>query len=84
MNEIDQSHKIEKLKSLVEINSELLNSIQNQFNEIAQEIFKDSCLKDYLKQCEPEFCSFRLTNTCKYFDKLEPLHDLKKKFELKL
>lgn len=28
--------------------------------------FRHYCMKSYLDECEPEYCSFRLTNTCDY------------------
>jgi peptide methionine sulfoxide reductase MsrA len=83
MIESIKNQKLNELKSTIDTNKELLSSIQKQFNDLAQIIFKENCHKEYLKQCEPEYCSFRLENTCNYSDQLSSLFELKKSFEIK-
>jgi len=49
-------------------------SIQS-FNTLNDELFTLYCSKEYLKACEPEYCSFRYLATCKYIAALEELSE---------
>ena len=42
------------------------------------QLFKNYCLKDYLKECEPWQCNFSLTNKCQYSDALQKLDSITK------
>lgn len=41
-------------------------------------LFKSHCFKSYLKRCEPEFCSYRITGACKYPGELSRFLSLSK------
>ena len=40
-------------------------------DDLTRRLFKKYCIKPYLKECEPEFCSARISNTCKFIALLQ-------------
>jgi hypothetical protein len=49
----------------------ILNNWQKLVSQAREAIFKYHCLKiDYLKECEPTYCNFRINKTCKYPEEL--------------
>lgn len=83
MNEDIHKKQIEII-SLIEENKVVFNRIKSLTQEINNSIFKDSCHKEYLSNCEPEYCSFRITGTCKYFENLESLQKIVNEYNIKL
>jgi len=61
--------KLQSLKKAKKDTPEFKNLTQKAY-ELA---FKTSCVKTYLSACEPEYCSFRYTNECKYFEMREQI-----------
>ncbi|WP_010250982.1 hypothetical protein [Acetivibrio cellulolyticus] len=53
----------ELISSILKHNNE---NIMMKIKELNNYLFKELCLKEYLDECEPEYCSFRLSNTCPY------------------
>ena len=47
-------------------NATAIEELNKKFNDADEIIFKETCHKPYLKRCEPEFCTFRINDTCKY------------------
>lgn len=43
-----------------------LIEIEQLLKELESTLFRNYCEKGYLDTCEPEFCSFRITNECRY------------------
>lgn len=56
--------EIAKLKELKESKPK---SYMLKLKEIEKELFNKHCLKkEYNKECEPTYCSFRATHTCNF------------------
>ncbi len=47
-------------------NKNVIDGLQEEFEKADKIIFNETCLKPHLSRCEPEFCSFRILNKCKY------------------
>jgi hypothetical protein len=59
-------------------NELILDQLNARIIEAEKIIFKETCHKKYLDRCEPEFCTERITNSCKYFSELSRLQALLK------
>lgn len=70
----------QRLKSILSEVSEHeeTHALKTQLNEY---LFKHYCEKGYLTECEPEYCSYRYTNSCKY---VELLHEIMEKYGINL
>lgn len=44
-------------------------------------LFTHYCGKEYLSECEPEYCVYRYTNSCRY---IKALHELFEKYGINL
>ncbi len=64
---------LKKLKKFSEDNSKILEGWNNLIKEAKEEAFGASCLKDYLNECEPSYCSFRYSGECTFFNKLHKI-----------
>ena len=84
MNDEKINRSIKELETLINENESLFILLKEKFTYAEREIFSECCHKKYLNQCEPEYCSFRIANTCKYFDMIAPLLAIKRKIELKI
>ena len=84
MNEEKINLQIKELESFISENEKLFLTLKEKFSKVEQEIFSETCHKKHLNKCEPEYCAFRIENTCKYFDMLAPLLTIKKNIELKI
>ena len=47
--------------------------------ELDQYLFNHYCEKGYLSECEPEYCSYRYTYSCRY---IKALHEIMKKYNV--
>lgn len=45
--------------------------------ELDNYLFTHYCEKGYLSECEPEYCTYRYTNSCRY---IKALHEIAEKF----
>jgi len=62
---------LEKLEQFIKKNQKIFNEYDKLIKKAELVAFQSSCLKkDYLKECEPEYCVFRLNNECQYFTNL--------------
>ncbi len=66
----DSIEKILNLKKTAKSNFDELNKLIHDAEEV---IFNETCLKPYLKRCEPEYCVFRIEDHCNYSDELHRL-----------
>ncbi len=70
----DYTHLIEKLRFLNKRRIEF----EETWKELERLLLKEYCLKEYLKTCEPEYCTFRIKKICEFIKKRqEILSDLK-------
>lgn len=44
-------------------------------SELNQYLFEKYCEKGYLSECEPEYCSFRFTHTCRYIEAIQAIQE---------
>ena len=56
-------------------------SVKEWKNMLNNYLFKKYCEKGYLQECEPEYCTYRYTNSCRYLD---ALHEIQDKYNLKI
>ena len=84
MDEKRINTKLDEINSLLSTHAELFNNVHKLIDELNHEIFIESCHKPYLKNCEPMYCSYRIANTCEYFDRLAPLLRITEKVNIKL
>jgi len=54
-------------------NSKMLLEWKNLIDDARKTIFETYCLKNYQKECEPWYCSLRITGKCKYPEELTKL-----------
>lgn len=47
--------------------------LKEQLEKINNKLFHIFCKKDYLTECEPEYCSYRITSACPYVEALSLL-----------
>jgi hypothetical protein len=47
---------------------------EKQLHKLEHLFFVAFCAKPYLSQCEPEYCTFRITRSCKYMRALEKIY----------
>lgn len=75
------SENINSLLKLVEEfqnkNATTLLEYKSLIDKTIIAIFKEACLKPHLNSCEPEFCSFRITEVCKYPEYLHKLNNIR-------
>ncbi len=76
MENIELEEKILKIKEFKKKNLKVLIEWEKITSEAKDTLFKASCLKDYLKSCEPFYCSFRITGVCKYPEKFTELEKI--------
>lgn len=57
---------------------EEVNALKVKLNEY---LFKHYCEKGYLSECEPEYCTFCYSNSCKY---IKLLHEIVEKYDINL
>lgn len=55
-----------------------IDTLKVQLNEY---LFRHYCEKGYLSECEPEYCTFCYTNSCKY---LKLLREIMAKYDIDL
>jgi hypothetical protein len=67
--------QIEKLIETIITEADFSN--EQRFKELENLLFKEFCLKQYLVECEPFYCTFRITSSCKY---IEMLKEIKEKY----
>jgi|GEM_PF-2431406 hypothetical protein len=51
-----------------------LNTNSKSIEELKNELYVKFCLKEYLEECDPAYCSFRITNSCEYIKILRSLN----------
>ncbi len=73
-NEIKK--KTNQLVEFKKTNEDLLITWSNKIKEIKKDLFDVYCLKKYLNECEPSYCSFRITGQCKYLEELSAFEEL--------
>lgn len=49
--------------------------------ELDAYLFINYCEKGYLSECEPEYCSYRYTNSCRY---IKALREILEKYNINL
>jgi hypothetical protein len=64
---------LEQMKKLVKERKETYGKIE----KLERILFKKLCPKHYLNTCEPAYCIFRITNTCKYLATLGRIYRVK-------
>ena len=74
-NLIDKAAEAIVMDMLAERKSDNLSSRLNDY------LFKAYCEKPYLSECEPFYCAFRYSNSCRYVQALRELHE---KFDINL
>jgi hypothetical protein len=42
---------------------------ERELTKLERELVKKLCPKGYLKECEPAYCTFRITDTCPFLKK---------------
>ena len=66
---------VDSIKSDVELMNMLTNLNESELShenylqcarKANEYVFKKFCLKSYLDSCEPEYCTYRVTDTCPY------------------
>lgn len=63
---------IEQIKGTIQIK----NKDEKRIKLLEIKFFKEFCLKQYLKECEPGYCVFRITNSCEYVKLLKKVHTI--------
>lgn len=63
---------VEKIKGIIQIK----NKDEKRIKQLETKFFKEFCLKQYLKECEPGYCVFRITNSCEYVKILKKVHTI--------
>ncbi len=58
--------KIKKFKKKKKKINDLIEEFERYLKELEGYLFKKYCMKGYLSECEPEYCSYRITRTCEY------------------
>lgn len=54
-------------------NEKILKEWKNLIKKTDKQIFRDYCHKEYIKECEPWYCSYRITGNCEYPRKIKKL-----------
>lgn len=69
-----------KIKSSINniLTTDSIKTIQLEIKELDKYLFDNFCLKKYLKNCEPEFCIYRINGECKYVDMSKYLNNEKR------
>ena len=60
-----EDKKIEKMVKKLDRNKSY-SKLMKSFEELNNDLFKNYCMKGYLKTCEPEYCTYRITGNCDY------------------
>lgn len=76
MEENKEQEKLEKIIQFKKHNISVLLEWKKLIDDAREAIFKANCLKSYLTECEPWYCSFRITGSCKYPDEISKLEKL--------
>lgn len=61
------------IKELEDITKKQIDK-ERETEEKLKILFNEYCLKDYLNECEPAYCVFRITNSCEYIKILNKLY----------
>ena len=68
----------DKIKqSITELKKLIKQSDKNKqkIEELEQKLFEELCSKDYLDKCEPEYCVFRITDSCEYLKTIRKIYN---------
>lgn len=49
------------------------DKISRLIPDLNRYLFELYCKKDYLNECEPEYCSYRILNTCDYINSIQEM-----------
>jgi hypothetical protein len=64
-----EDKNIEKIIKKLDRNKPF-SEVMKSFEEMNNYLFKNYCMKGYLKTCEPEYCTHRITGNCDYIKSL--------------
>jgi hypothetical protein len=91
INDVLEDHQsgLIKEKNLEDDVVELVNTIirerdegrleSDELKEAKMELFSMLCLKDYLNECQPVNCVFRMTGECEYIDTIGKINSDEKR-----
>ena len=70
---LDDNNKIPQIIESIDINELIQN--EDKIKKLNNELFNSLCQKGYLMNCNPEYCTYRYTNTCDYLKALKYILD---------
>ncbi|CAG0962273.1 MAG: hypothetical protein MPEBLZ_03994 [Candidatus Methanoperedens nitroreducens] len=76
MTEKNKDTSIKKIVEQIKRTIQIKNKDDKRIKQLEIKFFKEFCLKQYLKECEPGYCVFRITNSCEYVKILKKVHTI--------
>jgi len=64
---------LSELLEFSKLNEKILMDWKELVKKTDKQLFRDYCYKKYLKNCEPMYCTYRITNSCEYPKKRKKL-----------
>ena len=74
MEEKSYDDSIEKIISQLKKDIKFKVKGENHIKALEHQLFERFCQKNYLDECEPAFCVFRLDNSCEYIKILNSIY----------
>ena len=74
MDNLEIQKKIDELKEFKGKNKQLFTTWKGLIEDTNQLLLKAFCIKN-LNECDPWYCTFKFTDSCKYSEKLQELEN---------